>query len=201
MSSAAITSKLAPNLPPRALERLRTIDAEDRQLAAQLEDPAILSDHKKVRDLSIKRSAIAPVVLGFREFSALEKEATELEAAIAGGQDPEFAALARAELPTIKTKAAALIEQVLSRLVTTDDRKVGSVMMEVRGGTGGDEASLWARDLLEMYQKYAGKRGWSFEVLDLTTEEGMGGIRKRPSSTSRARASGPNSPSKLAFTA
>jgi peptide chain release factor 1 len=171
------TSKLAPNLPPRALEKLRTLDAEDRQLAAQLEDPNILADHKKVRELSIKRSALAPVVAGFREFSALEKEAAELEAAIAGGQDPEFAALAQAELPAIKSKAAALITQVLSRLVTTDDRKVGSVMMEIRGGTGGDEASLWARDLLEMYQKYAGKRGWTFEVLDLTTEEGMGGIR------------------------
>ncbi len=137
------TSKLAPNLPPRALEKLRSLDAEDRQLAAQLEDPNVLADHKKVRDLSIKRSAAGPVVSGFREFSALEKEASELEAAIAGGQDPEFAALAHAELPAIKTKAAALITQVLSRLVTTDDRKVGSVMMEIRGGTGGDEASLW----------------------------------------------------------
>jgi peptide chain release factor 1 len=177
MSSVETTSKLAPHLPARALEKLRALDTEDRQLAAQLEDPNILADHKKVRDLSIKRSALAPVVSGFREFSALEKEAAELEAAIAGGQDPEFAALAQAELPAIKTKAAALITQVLSRLVTTDDRKVGSVMMEIRGGTGGDEASLWARDLLEMYQKYAGKRGWTFEVLDLTTEEGMGGIR------------------------
>ena len=53
--------------------------------------------------------------------------------------------------------------RVLAGLVTSDDRKVGSVMMELRAGTGGDEASLWARDLFEMYQKYAGKRGWNFE--------------------------------------
>jgi peptide chain release factor 1 len=178
MSSAAgTTSKLAPSLPARALEKLRAIDAEERQLAVQLEDPNILADHKKVRDLSIKRSALAPVVSGFREFTMLEREAAELEQAISKGDDPEFAALAQAELPAIKVKAAALIQQVLSRLVTTDDRKVGSVMMELRAGTGGDEASLWARDLLDMYQKYATKRGWSFELLDLTHEEGMGGIR------------------------
>jgi peptide chain release factor 1 len=161
----------------RALEKLRALDSEDLQLAQQLEDPAILADHKKVRDLSIKRSALAPVVSGFREFSALEKEAADLDAAISSGEDPEFAAMAKAELPLVREKAAGLIQQVLSRLVTTDDRKVGSVMMELRAGTGGDEASLWARDLLEMYQKYAAKRGWSFEVMDLTTEEGMGGIR------------------------
>jgi peptide chain release factor 1 len=176
-SLAGPTSKLAPNVPTRALEKLRALDDEDRHLAAQLEDPAILADHKKVRDLSIKRSALAPVVSGFRDFSALEKEAADLEQAIAKGDDPEFATMAKAELPLVREKAAALIQQVLSRLVTTDDRKVGSVMMELRAGTGGDEASLWARDLLDMYQKYAGKRGWSFELLDLTHEEGMGGIR------------------------
>src|SRR5437660_12868649 len=102
MSSAAgTTSKLAPSLPPRAIEKLRAIDAEDRQLAAQLEDPNVLADHKKVRDLSIKRSALAPVATGYREFAALEKEAAELESAIAKGDDPDFAALARAELPAI----------------------------------------------------------------------------------------------------
>src|SRR3954469_9835307 len=105
MSAAGTPSKLAPNLPPRALEKLRALETEDRQLAAQLEHPAVLSDHKRVRDLSIKRSALAPVVSGFRDFSALEKEAAELEQAIAKGDDPDFTALAQAELPAIKTKA------------------------------------------------------------------------------------------------
>src|SRR5947207_15471288 len=111
---AGPTSKLAPNLPQRALEKLRALDLEDRTLATQLEDPAILADHKKVRDLSIKRSALAPVVSGFRDFSALEKEAADLEQAIARGDDPDFTALAKAELPALKARAAALIQQVLS---------------------------------------------------------------------------------------
>jgi peptide chain release factor 1 len=67
--------------------------------------------------------------------------------------------------------------QVKARLVTRDDRKVGSVMLAVRGGTGGDEAALWARDLLDMYQKLAGRRGWSFELLDAVPESDAGGIR------------------------
>ncbi len=97
--------------------------------------------------------------------------------AIGSGADPDFAALAKEELPAIEARERELLEQVKAALVTTEDRKVGSVMMEVRAGTGGDEAALWARDLFEMYQRYASKKGWSFEPLDITLESDAGGIR------------------------
>jgi peptide chain release factor 1 len=175
--SQAATSKLAPHVPARVFERLHALAKNDAELAAMLEDPVVLTDHKRVRDASIKRAALAPVVSGYREFAALEKEITDLEQAVAQNQDPEFVALAKAELPALRERAGALINEVLSRLVTTDDRRVGSVMLEVRAGTGGDEASLWARDLIDMYQRYASRRGWSFEPLEVTPEEGVGGIR------------------------
>ncbi len=175
MSQAA--SKLAPHVPTRVFERLHALSKNEAELAAMLEDPDILADHKRVREASMKRSALAPVVTGFREFVSLEAEIAQLEHAVAGNEDPDFATLARAELPGLRQKAAALIDEVLSRLVTTDDRRVGSVMLEVRAGTGGDEASLWARDLIDMYQHYASRRGWSFEPLEVTPEEGVGGIR------------------------
>jgi len=170
-------SPLAPGVPARVLEKLRRLELEDRELEEQLQDPSVLVEHRRVRDISIKRAALGPVVSGYRAFSLLEKEAAGLEAVIAAGDDRELVALAQEEFPLVRAKAQELIGQVLARLVTTDDRKVGSVMMEVRAGTGGDEAALWARDLLEMYTKYAGKRGWSFEVLDLTSGEGAGGVR------------------------
>ncbi len=172
-----IGSPLAPAIPARVFEKLRALAAEDRDLETQLNDPAFAADHKKVREVSIKRAALAPVVNGYREFAAMEREITGLEAAIAAPDDPEFVALAKAELPALRTRAATLIDDVLSRLVTTDDRRVGSVMLEVRAGTGGDEASLWARDLLEIYQRYAAKRGWTVELLELTTEDSAGGVR------------------------
>jgi peptide chain release factor 1 len=164
-------------MPPALVRKLEELDGAYRELEARLNDPAVLADHRAVREVSIKKAALEPVVEGFRRFRALEREAGDLRAAAAGGGDPEFAALARAELPDLEAKAAAILEEVKSSLVTSDDRKVGSVMLEVRAGTGGDEAALWARDLIDMYSKYAAKKGWAFEVLDLAAESDAGGVR------------------------
>jgi peptide chain release factor 1 len=147
------------------------------QLAAMLESPEIVVDHKRVREISIQKAALEPVVSAYTEYRRLATEADELRRALAPGADPDFAALAREDLPAIEKRAAALLDDVKASLVTTEDRKVGSVMLEVRAGTGGDEAALWARDLLDMYRKYADKRKWAFEVLDLTLESDAGGIR------------------------
>jgi peptide chain release factor 1 len=167
---------LAPHVPRRVWEKLRTLDVEDQQIDQQLEDPAVVTDHRKVRELSIKKRAIAPVVEGYRKIIRLEREVRELEAALKG-QDVEFAAMAREELPSVRKQGQAAADAVLSSLVTSDDRKVGSIILEIRAGTGGDEASIWARDLMEMYQKYAAKRGWAFEVMELTAEASVGGVR------------------------
>ena len=78
--------------------------------------------------------------------------------------------LARAELPELEGRATGLLEEVKSRLVNADDRRVGSVILEVRAGTGGDEAALWARDLLGMYQGLAGRRRWAFEMMDMSAD-------------------------------
>jgi peptide chain release factor 1 len=167
----------ATTFPPRVIERLDEMAAEYDRLGKKLEDPAVVVDHRKVREISIQKAALAPVVDAYREFRSLSAEATSLRAAIANPADPDFAALARDELPAIEFRAAALIEQVKGRLVTTEDRKVGSVILEIRAGTGGDEAALWARDLLEMYQKYADRRRWTFEIMDLVSETDAGGLR------------------------
>jgi peptide chain release factor 1 len=159
------------------LDRLDAMDATCRELDAQLQDPAALSDHRKVRDLSIRKAALEPVVADYRRLRSIQEEAHELETAIELANDPELAELARDELPRLRDEAEALIERVKSRLVTAEDRRVGSVIMEVRAGTGGDEAGLWARDLLNMYERYAARRGWDFEPLEMTEDEGVGGVR------------------------
>lgn len=163
-------------IPPRVLERLEELSKTYAEIEARLEDPAFVTDHRQVRDLSMKRAAMAPVVEGYRRYRALGEEAAELREALRG-PDAELAELAREELPRIEARAQELFEQVKSRLVTTEDRKIGSVMLEVRAGTGGDEAALWARDLLDMYAGLAARRGWAFELLDVTPETGAGGIK------------------------
>lgn len=156
---------------------MRAMEVEERSLAAMLEDPEVVVDHRRVRDLSVKRAALEPVVTLFRRFAALEREATELREMQKPGAEPELATMARDELPKVRAAGGEVMKDLLSKLVTADDQRVGSVMLEVRAGTGGDEAALWARDLLEMYQKYAARRGWTFEVLDFVPEASAGGIR------------------------
>ncbi len=164
-------------LNPRVLLMLDKMSVEFDELAFKLGEPEIVVDHKKVREISIQKAALEPVVQCYRDYRKAAAEAGELRKAIDSNADPDFAALAREELPGIESRANSLLGRVKEALVTTEDRKVGSVMMEVRAGTGGDEAALWARDLFEMYQRYASKKGWSFEPLDITLESDAGGIR------------------------
>ena len=146
------------------------------ELSSKLEDPEVLADHKQVSALSIKRAALAPVVEGYTNYCDLVDEAKELRDAISS-EDAELAEMAREEVPEVEARASEMIELIKQTLVTTDDRAIGSVMLEIRAGTGGDEAALWARDLLASYTKYATAKGWKAEELDMTTDSGFGGIR------------------------
>jgi peptide chain release factor 1 len=164
-------------LPAAVLEKLAALDGQFSALERDLNDPSIVTDHRKVRDLSIKRAALEPTVSGYRRFARLCAEADELRGVIASGEDAELAALAREELPGVERRASELAEAVKAGLVNADDRKVGSVMLEVRAGTGGDEAGLWARDLLGVYERYAAGKGWKVEPLELVEDGSVGGVR------------------------
>lgn len=163
-------------IDPNLKSKLDELHSQFAELTTQLEDPEILADHKQVSALSIKRAALAPVVEGYIAYSNLITESDELNDAIQG-EDQELAEMAKEELPSIETQATEMIEQIKQTLVTTDDRAVGSVILEVRSGTGGDEAALWARDVLTMYVKYATAIGWKVDELDMVTDSGFGGIR------------------------
>jgi peptide chain release factor 1 len=157
--------------------KLRELREQFVELGRRLEDPVVLADHHAVRDLSIKRAALAPVAEGFSRYEAMVGEIRELRSVSDSGEDAELAEMAREEIPELERLAAAEIGAVKSALVQSDERRVGSVIVEVRAGTGGDEAGLWARDLLSMYEKYASSKGWSWETLDLTGDGGVGGVR------------------------
>jgi peptide chain release factor 1 len=171
---------ISDTLTPAVRAKLDELTEQYRAAGRQLEDPSVLADHEQVRDLSIRRSA--PVVEGYQRFTRLLQEAADLRQAVNSGEDPELAEMARAELPTLEARAAQEIESVKAALVSSDDNLVGSVILELRAGTGGDEAQIWAKDLLDMYQKYASQKGWSFETLDFTGAESHGGVRSATAS-------------------
>ncbi len=146
------------------------------ELEAQLQDPAVMSDHEKVRVLSVKRSALAGLVERYRKWQSLNEQAAEHQQIIADNEDAELVELAKAELPDLQSQAETLLEEVSNELVTADDQAVGAVILELRAGTGGDEAALWAGDLLEMYQTFAKQRRWKFEPMEFTPGD-QGGVR------------------------
>ena len=172
----------ADTLTPAVRAKLDELAEQYRAVGTQLEDPEVLADHEQVRDLSIRRSALAPVVEGYQRYTSLLEEAAELRQAIDSGEDAELAEMARAELPSLETKAAEEIEAVKAALVSSDDNLVGSVILELRAGAGGDEAQIWAKDLLTMYEKYASQKGWAFETLDFSGAESHGGLRSATAS-------------------
>jgi len=164
-------------VPDGIVEKLDALSDQYAELEARLADPEVLSDHNKVRDISIKKAALEPVVTGWQRARELGAEAEELSEAISAGDDPELVEMAREELPALKAQRDSLIERVKASLVNADDRRVGSVILEIRAGTGGDEAGLWARDLLGVYEKYAAGKGWSVDLMEVTEDGGVGGIR------------------------
>lgn len=167
----------AAKIPESLVRKLDELSKQYDEIDAQLNDPVVLVDHRKVRDLSIKKASLDDLVSGWREYRKLERGVDDLESVIGSGEDAELAAMAREEAPVLRARAAEVIERVKGSLVNADDRAVGSVILEIRAGTGGDEAALWAADLLDVYSKYSSKRGWAFEVLELTPESDAGGVR------------------------
>jgi len=158
------------------LAKLRELAEQYAQIQASLVDPAVYNDHHRVRALDVKRSALEPIVQQFERWTAMTTEIEELEEIIDDGTDDEFVRLARSELPQKRQDAETLLEAIQKRLVTADDHAVGSIIVEVRAGVGGDEAGLWVGDLLEMYTRYAQHQGWTIESLDMSPGD-MGGFK------------------------
>jgi len=155
----------------------RTLDGMAHEFHAAgdaMLNPEVLADHRKLRALTARRAALEQVVREWEAWRAAERESAQL-AELAAGSDAELAAEARRELPDLRGRADALLESIQRLLVTGDDRRVGAVILEVRAGVGGDEAALWAGDLLQMYRKLAQRRGWSWDEMEVRAGD-AGGI-------------------------
>ena len=158
------------------LAKLDELDQQFEQIEAQLRDPAVVVDHEQVRKLGTRRSAMAGLVEKYRAYRKLRADLDESHEIIAADEDAELVELAKMQLDELDGRAAGLLDEISGELVTADDASVGSVILEVRAGTGGAEAALFAGELLEVYQAYAKERRWKLEVVDFSPGE-QGGIR------------------------
>ncbi len=160
------------------LTLLDEMDARSREIEQQISDPAVAREPARLIGLSKERSRLLPLVERYRQY---KKTAAGIEDArqILSDKtaDPDLRALAEEELERLTAGRDAMLEEIQNTLVMADDLHIDSIIMEIRAGTGGEEAALFARDLYEMYTRYAASRHWRVEQLDFSPSD-MGGFRE-----------------------
>jgi peptide chain release factor 1 len=164
--------------PPAAL--IRKLDEMLRrhaELEASLNDPAVLSNTPRLISVSKEKGKLDPVVQRYRDYQKARDAAAELTEMAQNRADADMADLAAAELPEAQAQADALLEGLKDEFVAAEDKAVDSFFVEIRAGTGGDEAAIFAGDLFNMYQRYAQRHGWKFDVNDFSPSE-RGGFKE-----------------------
>ena len=144
--------------------KLASLVERHEEVAALLADPSTIADQARFRDLSREYARLEPVV---RDYQAWRRAAKDAEAAreMSGDADPELAALGHDELEDASQRIEALEAELRKHLVPRDPLDEANIFLEIRAGTGGDEAAIFAGDLFRMYCRYAESQGWQVEVL------------------------------------
>jgi peptide chain release factor 1 len=158
------------------LEKLSVVETRYQELERKLGDPAVIGDRKEFTRISREHSGMSELVERFREWKRIASEEEGL-AALVDDADPEMREMARAELPALRERKESLEERLKSLLIPKDPNDDRNVILEIRAGTGGDEAGLFAADLFRMYARYAEARGWRVEVLH-SSATGIGGYKE-----------------------
>lgn len=160
------------NLEPK----LRELEAIYAELEKKMADPAVVSDIKEMQNLGRKHSELEEVVGDYRRYRQVRDEIAEAKELVGGG-DHELAELAKMELEEKEPLLGKIEEQLRVVLLPKDPNDEKDVIMEIRAGTGGDEASLFAADLFRMYSRYAEREGWKLEIVDENETE-VGGYKE-----------------------
>jgi peptide chain release factor 1 len=157
-------------------ERLALLEQEYEEVLQRLSDPAVASDQRAFRDLSRRHKQLEAIVVPYRRY---RRAAGDLAAAkeMYGDADADERELLRGEIETAERSMAALEEELKVLLLPRDPNDDKNVIVEVRGAEGGEEANLFARDLYEMYARYAERQGWKLEVLG-SDPSAMGGFNE-----------------------
>src|ERR687887_904140 len=157
--------------------RLDELEARYDELGRQLSTPEVGQDPDQLRRLGKAYAELGEVVLPYREYRAARRQADEAAALAKEERDPEMAAYFRDEGSQAQKKAATLWKRLEELLVPKDPNDEKDVVVEIRGAAGGEEAALWAGELLEMYRRYAERRGWKSEVLSASPSD-LGGFKE-----------------------
>jgi peptide chain release factor 1 len=155
-------------------EKLDSVEQKYEQLNAEMATPAVQADNAKFRSHSKAVAEMQPLVEKYREYKDVAAEIAATEEML---KDPDMREMAQEELAQLTAKRDALLAEIKVLLVPKDPNDAKNIILEIRGGTGGDEAALFASDLFRMYNRFAERNGWKVETLSLS-ESGVGGIKE-----------------------
>ena len=158
------------------LRKLEEKQQRYQQLQEQLNDPQVLTNSQRLIAINKEIGQLEPVAQRYREYRKASEAIEELSQ-LASSDDPEMAELAASELPEAQARAQALLESLKDEFVAAEDNVVESFFVEIRAGTGGDEAAIFAGDLFEMYRRYCETKGWRFDVSDFSPSD-RGGFKE-----------------------
>jgi len=155
------------------------IDLKEKyfKLEKDLQDPDVINNQKKLKEASQEFNEIGPVVEKISELEKLEKGIIENETIIKNQEDVELSELAEVDLADLRSRKESLENELSVLTRPTDPMDKKNVIVEIRAGAGGDEAALFAGDLMRMYMKYAEKKGWKTALID-SNEIGIGGFKE-----------------------
>jgi peptide chain release factor 1 len=168
----------APSLRKKLMfERLDQIEVRYEELTRALLSPDITNDSAKYQKTAKAHAEVAPIVEKYREYKDLTKGIAESKAMLADETDAEMKAYAEEELAKLEPRVSTVEEELKVLLLPKDPNDEKNVVLEIRAGTGGDEATLFVAEVFRMYNRYAETQKWKVEVLS-TSESGVGGLKE-----------------------
>ncbi|WP_302646115.1 PCRF domain-containing protein, partial [uncultured Dysosmobacter sp.] len=155
------------------LDKLKDLDLRYEDLESQLGDPRVYGDAEKLRQVNRELKELLPVVETYRAYQAADSRRREAEELL---HDPEMKEMAQDELAEAKEELEQLKEKLTILLLPRDPNDSRNVILEIRGGVGGEESALFAHSLLRMYTMYAESHGWKLEIASINETE-LGGVK------------------------
>jgi len=155
-------------------DKLDSVEAKYEQLSAEMATPAVQADNARFRSHSKAVAEMQPLVEAYRSYKDVAAQIAATEEML---KDPDMRELAQEEMTQLESRRDRLLAEIKVLLVPKDPNDAKNIILEIRGGTGGDEAALFAADLFRMYNRYAERNGWKVELLSMS-ESGAGGIKE-----------------------
>jgi len=159
-------------------DKLQSIKDKFQTIEQQLSDPEVVSDQARFRKLNKEYSGLKEIVRAYDDWSRAKRQLNEALAMQKNEEDPEMRALVEQEAAELQERLPELEQQLKILLLPKDEADSRNAIIEIRAGTGGDEAGLFAADLVRMYQRYAERRGWSCQTLDVSEGSVPGSLKE-----------------------